>query len=83
LDEFGEFTYEDILVPLLDDEGNPLIFTEGPMLTEFIETPLVQYYEEMRVDDEGNPIESTKPNTIVKIVLPKKAHSNGIIRIKK
>ena len=34
-------------------------------------------------DEENNPLISTKPNTIVKIVLPKKVPSNGIIRIKK
>ncbi|MDO9577735.1 MAG: U32 family peptidase [Candidatus Cloacimonadales bacterium] len=34
-------------------------------------------------DDEDNLIESTKPNTIVKIILPKIVPSNGIIRIKK
>jgi U32 family peptidase len=34
-------------------------------------------------DEEDVPLEFTKPNTVVKIVLPKKVNSKGIIRIKK
>ncbi|MBU1094331.1 MAG: hypothetical protein KKH01_07715 [Firmicutes bacterium] len=63
LDEFGNMIYDEVLVPVVDDMGNPLIFTEGPILTEEQMIGLVKYYEQQIVDEDGNPMfdEENKP----------------------
>ncbi len=54
VDEYGNPIYVDTQVQVFDGEGNPVIFTEGPILTETQEIPLMDHYKVQQVDDEGN-----------------------------
>ena len=63
-DTEGNHVHDEILVPLLDSDGNPIVFTEGPILTEFQELPLVEYFIEQELDEEGNPIFDEEGNPI-------------------
>ncbi|MBN2877173.1 MAG: hypothetical protein JXL85_05895 [Bacilli bacterium] len=64
LDEFGNIIYDEVQVQILDENGDPLIFTEGPIQTEIQEVPLVEYYEVPVLDEFGNEVidpETNKP----------------------
>lgn len=51
-DAYGNVIYDEVLVQILDDDGNPLIFTEGPIQTEIKSLPKVEYYQVVVYDEE-------------------------------
>lgn len=67
-DEFGNIMYEEVLVPVLDIDGNPVIFTEAPILTEEKLVGLVKYFEQQVVDENGNPQFDANNDPIFEIV---------------
>ena len=56
LDEEGNHLFITIENPLLDENGDPLIFTEGPVLTEIMDTPQFDYVKVFQFDADDNPI---------------------------
>ncbi|MCF7925364.1 MAG: hypothetical protein K9L26_02420, partial [Candidatus Izimaplasma sp.] len=77
IDESGNIVYEEVEVPLLDENGDPLIFTEGPIMTEIEEVPIVEYYEVERLDENGDPILDENGNPIYDIVEEPVLDENG------
>lgn len=68
LDEYGNKVYEMVDVPLLDANGDPIVFTEGPILYETIEKQVVEYYEKQVLDENGDPVYDEDGNPVVEIV---------------
>lgn len=55
-DDAGNHIVQIIEKPVMDENGEPLVFTEGPILTEFQEVPLVEYKNELKVDENGDAV---------------------------
>jgi hypothetical protein len=77
LDENGYEIWDDVLVPLLDEEGNPIIITEGPILTEMVEVPIVEIYQVQEVDENGDPVFDENGNPVYYTEEVPKLDENG------
>ncbi len=77
LDENGDPTYEEIINELKDSEGNPIIFNEGPYMTEVVETPKVEYYEEPVLDENGEPVLDENGNAVYEVIEEPVLDENG------
>ncbi len=85
LDEFGMpifgddgiELYDEVEVPLFDQDGNPIVFTEGPILTEFLEVPVVEYYKVQQVDEDGNLVFDENQEPVYDVVEEPVLDENG------
>lgn len=55
LDDEDNHLYDIVLVPVLDENDEPLVFTEGPILTATVEVPLYEHYLQ-QVYEDGEPV---------------------------
>lgn len=61
LDEFGVEQFEEVITQLEDPNGNPIIFSVGPLQTEVLEIPVVDYYEQQVTIEETVPVFEWEP----------------------
>jgi hypothetical protein len=63
--EFGDPILEEVQNELKDQDGNPLVFSEGPIKTEIIQVPLTEMIEVPVLDEDGNEVLDENGNVVL------------------
>ncbi len=77
LDEYGDLIYDEVQVPVLDADGNQLIFTQGPIQTAVQNVVKVEYYKVPLFDNNGNPVLDPDTNQQKYDIIEKEVRDNN------